>query len=57
MKIPEPKYDYEVEHNKEHEAFLELISDLQDKAESFPVVEEPMPGCYAFIFIFKLNTF
>lgn len=44
LKIPEPKSDYEKEYNKEHEAFLELIKELQERAETFPRVEEPVPG-------------
>lgn len=48
LKIPEPKSDYEKEYNKEHEAFLDLIKELQEKAETFPPVKEPMPGKITF---------
>ncbi|XP_054718461.1 RING finger protein 17-like [Uloborus diversus] len=44
LKISNPKSDVEKKHNEEHEAFLQLIEDLQEKAESFPPVSDPMPG-------------
>ena len=48
LKIPEPKSDNEKEYNKEHDVFLDLIKELQEKAETFPLVKEPLPGKFKF---------
>ncbi|GIY18549.1 RING finger protein 17 [Caerostris extrusa] len=44
LKIPNPKDEHEIELNKMFDGFLQLIAALQDKAENFPEVEEPVIG-------------
>ncbi|KAG8192820.1 hypothetical protein JTE90_014602 [Oedothorax gibbosus] len=44
LKISQPKDDYETQHNETHDRFLQLISELREKAENFPKVKDAMPG-------------
>ncbi|KAF8781954.1 RING finger protein 17 like protein [Argiope bruennichi] len=44
LKIPNPKDEFESMLNSTHDAFLQLIVLLQEKAESFLKLQEPMPG-------------
>nr|XP_042912960.1 RING finger protein 17 [Parasteatoda tepidariorum] len=44
LKFENPKEDYEIEHNQVHDAFLQLIAELREKADSFPKLKEPLPG-------------
>ncbi|CAL1285704.1 unnamed protein product [Larinioides sclopetarius] len=44
LKIPNPRDEFENELNDTHDAFLQLITMLQEKAETFSNLQEPMPG-------------
>ncbi|GBO38394.1 hypothetical protein AVEN_156635-1, partial [Araneus ventricosus] len=48
LKIPNPKDEFESELNDTHDAFLQLIAILQEKAENFSKLQEPMPGKFVF---------
>ncbi|GFR13574.1 RING finger protein 17 [Trichonephila clavata] len=44
LKILNPKDEYEEKLNNNVEAFLQLIATLQEKAEHFPKLKNPLPG-------------